>query len=256
MAMWESCTVTRAGAQLLMKMQSLEIYAARYGTQTVDEDDLKFQEDVSEPGGIMSVVELKPYDWGFEIVIRADNSKLTEETVIKQVGFFARIRDSDEPGVLFAIAQDETGDRVPTPEDMPNFNLEFTIAVAADSSANISIVIDPTTTATVGYVTTIRHEIEINMIEQINELKQEITIKLDRKPDSHVIAERIRDKSKTDYGFKGSGEFKLWLNASDYTGTTEVAIVRSDNTLLDANNVTQTAETAQCGDFILTKGDR
>ena len=81
MAMWESCTVTRAGAQLLMKMRSLEIYAAKYGTQTVDEDELKFQEDISEPGGIMSIVELKPYDWGFEIVIRMDNTKLSKEKV-------------------------------------------------------------------------------------------------------------------------------------------------------------------------------
>lgn len=254
MAMWESCTVTRAGAQLLMKMQALEIYAARYGTETADEEDLKFQEDVSAPGGIMSVVELKPYDWGFEIVIRMDNSKLQEEITVRQIGFFARIRGSGEEGILFAIAQDEIGDRVPTPEDMPNFNLEFTIAVAADSSADISIVVDPTSTATVGYVETVRHEIEINISEQINLLKQEFTIKLDKKPDCHVIAERIRDKNKPDYGFEGSGEFKLRLNTGEYTGNAEIAVIREDETLLDAENMTQNAETARHGDLIV-KGE-
>ena len=247
MAMWESCTVTRAGAQLLMKMQALEIYAAKYGIQTVDEDELKFQEDISEPGGTMSIVELKPYDWGFEIVIRMDNSKLSEETVVKQMGFFARIKGNDDQGVLFAVAQDETGDRVPTPEDMPNFNLEFTIAVTADTSADISIVIDPTSTATVGYVTKVRHEIEIYIHELITELKVDI----DKKHDVHVISARMRDKSKTDYGFKGNGEFKLMLDTSEFTGNTEIAIIQEDNTLLDANNMTQHAETARCGDFIL-----
>ena len=254
MAMWESCTVTRAGAQLLMKMQALEIYAARYGTQTVDEEELKFLEEVSEPGGVMSIVELKPYDWGFEIVIRMDNSKLDEETVVKQMGFFARIKGSDEEGILFAVAQDETGDRVPTPEDMPNFNLEFTIAVAADTSADISIVIDPTSTATVGYVATVRHEIEIHIHEQLNELKEEVTINLNKKPDVHVIAERIRDKTKPYYGFVGSGEFKLRLNTGEYTGAAEIAIVREDNTLLDAKNMTRNAETAKQGDLIV-KGE-
>lgn len=253
MAMWESCTVTKAGAQLLMKMRSLEIYAARYGTQTVDEDEMKFQEDVSEPGEIMSVVELKPYDWGFEIVIRMDNSKLEDEIVVRQIGFFARIRDSDEKGILFAIAQDEIGDRVPTPEDMPNFNLEFTIAVAADSDADISIVIDPTSTATVGYVTTIKHEIEINISRQINEFKEEFTINLNKKPNVHVITTRIRDSGKTDYGFTGSEKYKVRLNTSNYTGNAEIAVVRKDNTLLDADNMTQNAESAKDGDLIVKR---
>ena len=137
---------------------------------------------------------------------------------------------------------------------MPNFNLEFTIAVAADTSADISIVIDPTSTATVGYVTTLRHEIEINIDERINELKEELIINLNKKPDVHVISARMRDKSKTDYGFAGSGEFKLRLNTGEYTGTAEIAVVCEDNTLLDAKNMTQNAETARCGDFIL-KGE-
>lgn len=250
MAMWESCTVTRAGAQLLMKMQALEIYAAKYGIGTVDEENLKFQTDISEPGGVMSIVDIKSYDWGFEIVIRTDNSKLKEETIIKQVGFFARIKGSGEEGVLFAIAQDETGDRVPTPEDMPNFNLEFTIAVAADANADISIVIDPTTTATVGYVGTVRHEIEISVYELIDELK----IDIGKKPDVHVISERIRAKNKPDYGFVGSNEFKLRLNTSAYTGTAEIAILREDNTLLDADNMTQNAGAAKSGDLIVKGG--
>lgn len=254
MAMWELCTVTRAGAQLLMKMQALEIYAAKYGTETADEEDLKFQEDVSEPGGVMSIADIKRYDWGFEIVIRMDNSKLREEITVKQVGFFARLKGSDEQGILFAVAQDETGDRVPTPEDMPNFNLEFTIAAAADSGADISIVVDPTTTATVGYVETVRHEIEININEQINLLKQEFTINLNKKPDCHVIAERIRDKTKPDYGFEGSNEFKLRLNAGEYTGTAEIAVVQEDETLFDAENMTRNKERARHGDFIV-KGE-
>ncbi len=91
MAMWSTCTVTRAGAQLLMKMQEVEIYAARYGTETADSEELKFQTDVSEPGGVMSIADIKRYDWGFEIVIRMDNSRLDEEITVKQVGFFPRI---------------------------------------------------------------------------------------------------------------------------------------------------------------------
>lgn len=253
MAMWSSCTVTRAGAQLLMKMQALEIYAARYGTETVDEEQLKFQTDVSAPGGIMSVAELRPYDWGFEIVIRMDNSKLEEEITVRQIGFFARIKGENEEGILFAIAQDEIGDRVPAPEDMPNFSLEFTIAVAADSDADISIVVDPTSTATVGYVETVRHEIGINITERIYKLKEEITINLNKKPDCHVFAQRMRDKTKPDYGFVGSGEYGLTIETGEYTGTAEVAIVREDNTLLDAKNITRNTINAPEGTFIITE---
>lgn len=253
MAMWSSCTVTRAGAQLLMKMQALEIYAARYGTETADDDNLKFQTDVSEPGGIMSVAELRPYDWGFEIVIRMDNSKLEEEITVRQIGFFARIKGENEEGVLFAVAQDEIGDRVPTPEDMPNFSLEFTIAVAADSDADISIVVDPTTTATVGYVETVRHEIGINITERIYELKEEVNVYLNKKPDCHVFAQRLRDKSKPDYSFVGSGEYGLTIETGEYTGTAEVAIVHEDDTLLDAKNITRNTISAPDGTFIITE---
>lgn len=253
MAMWSSCTVTRAGAQLLMKMQALEIYAARYGTETADDDNLKFQTDVSEPGGIMSVAELRPYDWGFEIVIRMDNSKLEEEITVRQIGFFARIKGENEEGVLFAVAQDEIGDRVPTPEDMPNFSLEFTIAVAADSDADISIVVDPTTTATVGYVETVRHEIGINITERIYELKEEVNVYLNKKPDCHVFAQRLRDKSKPDYSFVGSGEYGLTIETGEYTGMAEVAIIREDNTLLDAKNITRNTINAPEGTFIITE---
>lgn len=253
MAMWSTCTVTRAGAQLLMKMQEVEIYAARYGTETADDDNLKFQTDVSEPGGIMSVAELRPYDWGFEIVIRMDNSKLEEEITVRQIGFFARIKGENEEGVLFAVAQDEIGDRVPTPEDMPNFSLEFTIAVAADSDADISIVVDPTTTATVGYVETVRNEIEINITERIYELKEEINVYLNKKPDCHVFAQRLRYKSKPDYGFVGSGEYGLTIETGEYTGMAEVAIIREDNTLLDAKNITRNTINAPEGTFIITE---
>ncbi len=253
MAMWSTCTVTRAGAQLLMKMQEVEIYAARYGTETADSEELKFQTDVSEPGGVMSIADIKRYDWGFEIVIRMDNSRLDEEITVKQVGFFARIKGGEEEGILFAVAQDEIGDRVPTPEDMPNFNLEFTIAAAADSGADISIVVDPTTTATVGYVETVRNEIEINITERIYELKEEITVYLNKKPDCHVFAQRLRDKSKPDYGFVGSGEYGLTIETGEYTGTAEVAIIREDNTLLDAKNITRNTISAPEGTFIITE---
>ena len=253
MAMWSSCTVTRAGAQLLMKMKALEIYAAKYGTETAEEEQLKFQTDVSEPGGVMSIADIKRYDWGFEIVLRTDNSKLDEEITVKQVGFFARIKGSEEEGILFAIAQDEIGDRVPTPEDMPNFNLEFTIAVAADTSAEISIVVDPTTTATVGYVETVRHEIEVDITERIKELREEITIKLNRKPDSYPFAQRIRDKTKPDYGYNPAENFMFPIETADYTGAAEVAILREDNTLIDAKNITRNAVDAQNGTFIITE---
>ncbi len=253
MAMWSSCTVTRAGAQLLMKMQEVEIYAARYGTETADSEELKFQTDVSEPGGVMSIADIKRYDWGFEIVIRMDNSRLDEEITVKQVGFFARIKGGEEEGILFAVAQDEIGDRVPTPEDMPNFNLKFTIAAAADSGADISIVVDPTTTATVGYVETVRNEIEINITERIYELKEEITVYLNKKPDCHVFAQRLRDKSKPDYGFVGSGEYGLTIETGEYTGMAEVAIIREDNTLLDAKNITRNTISAPEGTFIITE---
>ena len=253
MAMWSTCTVTRAGAQLLMKMQEVEIYAARYGTETADSEELKFQTDVSEPGGVMSIADIKRYDWGFEIVIRMDNSRLDEEITVKQVGFFARIKGGEEEGILFAVAQDEIGDRVPTPEDMPNFNLKFTIAAAADSGADISIVVDPTTTATVGYVETVRNEIEINITERIYELKEEITVYLNKKPDCHVFAQRLRDKSKPDYGFVGSGEYGLTIETGEYTGTAEVAIIREDNTLLDAKNITRNTISAPEGTFIITE---
>ena len=238
MSMWKACTVTKAGAQLLIKMKEIEIYAAKYGCETVNEEKLKFQEQVSEPGGLMSVIDIKRYDWGFEIVLRVDNSKITEETAVKQVGFFARIKDSEEEGVLFAIAQDKTGDRVPAYEDMPNFNLEFTIAVAVDTDAEISIVVDPTSTATVGYV---------------EKLIKEIKILINKRPESYAFAERIRNKSKPDYGFTPTGNLTLYIDSADYTGTSEIAVVQEDNSLLDAKNMKKSEKTAGDGDFITSE---
>lgn len=183
MAMWDKCAVTKSGAQLLMRTindstsqdgsKRVEIFAAKYGESTVPDEELKFQENVSSPEGTMSIIQIKHYEWGFEIVIRMDNCKLAEETVIKQVGFYAREKDSEE-SVLFVIAQDEVGDRVPSAEEMPNFNLEFTIAVALDTDTEISIVVDPTATATVGFVEGVKHEISAQIEDLQEKVKEEI----------------------------------------------------------------------------------
>lgn len=164
--MWESCTVTKQGAQLLMAMNEIEIYTAKYGLSTVSDNDLKFQTDVTEYGGDVSIMGKKSYEWGFELLLKLTNAALTSEITVKQIGFFAREKGTEE-GVLFAIAQDEIGDRIPSLLEMPNYSLELSIAVAASADAQINVIIDPTAVATIEYV----EEVEEKLQEKIDEAK-------------------------------------------------------------------------------------
>lgn len=164
--MWESCTVTKQGAQLLMTMNEIEIYTAKYGLSTVSDNDLKFQTDVTEYGGDVSILGKKSYEWGFELLLKLTNAVLTSEITVKQIGFFAREKGTEE-GVLFAIAQDEIGDRIPSLLEMPNYSLELSIAVAASADAQINVIVDPTAVATIEYV----EEVEEKLQEKIDEAK-------------------------------------------------------------------------------------
>ena len=270
---WNEAAVTNAGLELLEKSifgGSVEIISAVCGEKTAQESLLTKMTEIALPVHDMEITGINRIGYGVSVSVRLHNIGVRAGYRLRQIGIFARLQGSMEPPVLLAVIQDGVGEEIPSEADNPEYLLEFNFVIPISNEANITAVLRSDIFATIEDIRNHGHPDMTGASEYLDGKsgfvpkplsgEQEKFLRADGSwqyvLEAHSFAERIRDKSKTDYGFQGDGKFRLMLDTSDYTGTTEVAIVRSDDTLLDANNVTQTAETAQCGDFILTKGDR
>ena len=139
--MWESCVVTKNGAELLGRLSGAELTGAKFGLSTVPEAALALQTEVTAPGGNLGIAEFKLIEGGFSATVRITNKGVGEEYTVKQIGIYAREKDGTE-NVLLAVTQDEIGSRIPLESEMPDFSLQFTIIVGVSNEAEITAIVD------------------------------------------------------------------------------------------------------------------
>ena len=252
---WNEAVVTNGGMNLLAKSfvdKKVVITRGVGGENCSDVASLLSMENIKEPCHELNLSGIENNEGKIVVNLMVQNNGLETEYTLKQIGLFAKLEDGSEE-ILFAVIQDKAGEIIPNEVDNPEFLTEFGFVIPVGNTENVKVQLNPNIFSTIEYVKTVRHEIETNAAELLNMLKEEIVVYLNKKPDCHVFAQRLRDKSKPDYGFVGSGEYGLTIETGEYTGMAEVAIIREDNTLLDAKNITRNTISAPEGTFIITE---
>ncbi len=188
--MWESCVVTKSGAELLGRLSGAELTGAKFGLSTVPEASLALQTEVTAPGGNLGIEGFKLIEGGFSATVRITNKGVEEEYTVKQIGIYAREKDGTE-NVLLAVTQDEIGNRIPSETEMPDFSLQFTIIVGVSNEAEITAIVDSS-------VFVSREQVEIIVSTEIKPLKEEISEHIEDSGKHITAEERIKWNGKAD----------------------------------------------------------
>ena len=178
--MWENCVVTQSGITLLSKLEAIELSGAKYGMSTVPVASLMSQKSVTSPGATLNITQFKNTNEGFEVVIRVDNKGANQEYTIKQVGIYAREKGAEGDGILFAIMQDEVGNRIPAESEIPDFSLQIKMYFAISNGVEISAVIDSS-------ILISRGEAEELIDDAVNAVNAELNNHTKNKDNPHAV---------------------------------------------------------------------
>ncbi len=239
---WSSAELTDSGLELLSRLMNggkLTITRAAVGSKTVAADELCVQTELTAPiNAPVSIAGSKelPEKCGRTIFVQIRNSGVTEAARMRQIGIFARTDSESE--VLLAIMQDEIGEEIPPYAEFPDFLIEFNAVLVIARTNNITVMTDSGAVAT-------RADLESHNSDET--AHSELFARLKRR----VVATRLRDPSKPDYGVGGGGDSTgVALITADYTGNAEVTVVLGGKEY-DGKNISRDAENAPNGTFII-----
>ena len=154
MSSWSNVTVTTKGYALQAKLtasgESLAITKAVSGSGRVVAGQLVNQTAVSNPVQVLQVESLT-YDSIKEyasLKVLLSNFELQNGYTLNQIGIFAT--DPDEGEILYALAQADTGESIPSIVSQPaGYTCEWDFRLKYTNSENVSIEIDPNSFLTV-----------------------------------------------------------------------------------------------------------
>ncbi len=147
---WSNAVITNSGLAILPQLivgDQMDINGAEIASGTVEEVSLITQTSLSSPINDIHVViaDSSVIDNGIAIKLQIRNTGLTSAKTFKQIGLYATYNDSK---VLFAIAQDDIGEEIPSVSDYPDYMLEFTMAVAVSQTDGITVTVNPSAVVT------------------------------------------------------------------------------------------------------------
>lgn len=144
---WNNYCVTNAGVEVLKKAiggKKVTITAAKSGTDTVPESELKEQSVLSGTMRNATIANATNQPEGYRVTLRVTNTGVKSSYIFKQLGLFATAED--EPEVLFAILQSENGETVPDESELYTYDVSLIIAIS--DTSNITVNVDKTSYVT------------------------------------------------------------------------------------------------------------
>lgn len=157
---WNNYCVTNAGVEALKKAiggKRMTITAAKNGTETVAENLLKDQTELSGTVRNIAIANATIQTEGYRITLRVDNTGIKSSYVFKQLGIYARFEGESE--FLFALLQSENGETVPDESELYTYDTSLIIAIS--DTSNITVNVDKT-----NYVT--EEEMNIHLADNSN----------------------------------------------------------------------------------------
>lgn len=144
---WNNYCVTNAGVEVLKKAiggKKITITAAKSGTDTVPESELKEQSVLSGTMRNATIANATNQPEGYRVTLRVTNTGVKTSYIFKQLGLFATAEDESE--VLFAILQSENGETVPDESELYTYDVSLIIAIS--DTSNITVNVDKTSYVT------------------------------------------------------------------------------------------------------------
>lgn len=144
---WNNYCVTNAGVEVLKKAiggKKVTITAAKSGTDTVPESELKEQSVLSGTVRNATIANATNQPEGYRVTLRVTNTGVKSSYIFKQLGLFATAEDESE--VLFAILQSENGETVPDESELYTYDVSLIIAI--NDTSNITVNVDKTSYVT------------------------------------------------------------------------------------------------------------
>lgn len=144
---WNNYCVTNAGVEVLKKAiggKRVTITAAKSGTDTVPESELKGQSTLSGTVRNATIANATNQPEGYRVTLRVTNTGVKSSYIFKQLGLFATAEDESE--VLFAILQSENGETVPDESELYTYDVSLIIAIS--DTSNITVNVDKTSYVT------------------------------------------------------------------------------------------------------------
>lgn len=144
---WNNYCVTNAGVEVLKKAiggKKVTITAAKSGTDTVPESELKEQSVLSGTVRNATIANATNQPEGYRVTLRVTNTGVKSSYIFKQLGLFATTEDESE--VLFAILQSENGETVPDESELYTYDVSLIIAIS--DTSNITVNVDKTSYVT------------------------------------------------------------------------------------------------------------
>ena len=134
--------VTKAGEALIASAfgATLNYTAVKAGSGSVPDADLADQIGITGFIKNLSIVSVNAVGSQSVLNARLDNTGITAETPLTQIGVFAQI--NNEPEVLLVILQTDTPSTIPTAAAQPGWIFEPQFNIAVSGVANFTAVID------------------------------------------------------------------------------------------------------------------
>ncbi len=242
MADFSSLVITKTGQELLTKIISgtdgirfTRIKTSDTGYKFSELETLTALSGIKQNTPIISVSRTNNTAIMVEALI--SNTELTLGYYLRTIGLYAE--DPDKGEVLYAASAELSGGCF-----MPAYNgitvsgarIQFVTTVG--NSNNISLLVDPAGMVSVELL-------EKKIAEHNNSETAHANV-----PRVKVIAKRIRDPNKPDYGLGGGGEWQGALEVASYSGTAEVAVILN-NSEYDGKNISRDAENSPDGTMII-----
>lgn len=205
-------TVTNKGSALIttaIQNGDIEFTRALGSTNLSGTADITTVTEVSEPQHSVLIKSVDVIGDNTRIVLRIMNDGVTEDYSIKQIGIFAKLKDSDEE-ILFSISENPYGQEVPSVENCPEFVCDVYIIVRVDNRIKQSVSVQSGIYAEIGHT----HRMED--IEGISNQVQMIECPSLVGVDVKTYAENyFSDESDVDHAVEFAVRIKNPLNAPD-----------------------------------------
>lgn len=142
---WQQATVTKKGLALQAKLidgETLRFTKVVSGAGTVDEGALADAAAVTDERQTLTLQPPNTLEGArIRVPVLLNNIGLQTGYQMHQIGFYAA--DPDEGEILYAIAQDDTGDRIPSETEARGFAADWVYVFEFGNAENVNVQLDP-----------------------------------------------------------------------------------------------------------------
>lgn len=184
-------TITNKGSALIttaIQNGDIEFTKALGSTNLSGAADITTVTEVSEPQYSIAIKRVDVIGDNTRIVLRIMNDGVTEDYSIKQIGIFAKLKDSSEE-ILFSISENPYGQEVPSVENCPEFVCDVYIIVRVDNRIKQSLRVQSGIYAEIGHTHSVKDIEDISEQVQMTEVPFLSNASIKEYAESHFSAQ-------------------------------------------------------------------